>query len=286
METRKLGKTGQQSSLLIFGSFALFRLTQTEADKVIELAMKHGINQVDVSPLYGAAEERLGSYFKRHGKPFFLGCKTDEREKEGAWESIKRSLETLHADRFDLFQFHGVDSMEVLDIILGPGGAMEAVMEAQDQGLIGNIGITGHNPVFQNEALERFDFDTVMFPLNRVHAAAFNEWNDWRPLLEKARQREVGVMCIKSVAKQAWPGRDHKDYNTWYEPFDTPDDLRRSLRYTLSQDITAAVLPGESRLWPVLLETADTFKPLSAEEQAAAVTEVKTYRPLVGPRMD
>ena len=286
METRKLGRTGQESSLLVFGSFALFHMTQTEADRVIELALKHGVNHVDVSPVYGGAEERLGSYFKRHGTPFFIGCKTDEREKEGAWESIKRSLETLHADRFDLFQLHGVDSMEVLDVILGPGGAMEAVMEAQDQGLIGSIGITGHNPVFQNEALERFAFDTVMFPLNRVHAASFNDWNDWRPLLEKARQREAGVLCIKSVAKRSWPSQDHKDYNTWYEPFDAPDDLRKSLRYTLSQDITAAVLPGESRLWPVLLDAADTFTPMSESEQAAVVAEAGAYQPLRGPRMD
>ena len=286
MKTRPLGRTGQESSLLVFGSFALFRLTQTEADKVIELALKHGINHVDVSPLYGAAEERLGSYFKRHGKPFFLGCKTAEREKEGARESLRRSLETLHVDKFDLFQFHGVDSMEVLDTILGPGGAMEAVLEAQDEGLVDHIGITGHNPVFQNEALERYDFETVMFPLNRVHAADFNEWNDWRPLLAKARQRDIGVLCIKSAAKQAWPHRDHKDYNTWYEPFDAPEELQKSLRYTLSQDITAAVLPGESRLWPAMLETADKFTPMSADEQAAAVAEAATYRPLVGPAMD
>jgi aryl-alcohol dehydrogenase-like predicted oxidoreductase len=286
METRKLGRTGQESSLLVFGSFALFRLTQTEADRVIEQALEHGINHVDVSPLYGAAEERLGSYFKRHGQPFFLGCKTAEREKDGAREGIRRSLETLHADRFDLFQFHGVDSMEALDTILGPGGAMEAVMEARDEGLIGHIGITGHNPVFQNEALERYDFDTVMFPLNRIHAADFNEWNDWRPLLAKARQRDVGVLCIKSVAKRAWPTGDHKGYNTWYEPYDTADDLRKSLRYTLSQDITAAVLPGESRLWPAMLETADTFTPLGTEEQAAVVREAAAYRPLAGPVMD
>jgi predicted aldo/keto reductase-like oxidoreductase len=286
MKTRPLGRTGQETSLLVFGSFALFRLTQTEADRVIELALEHGINHVDVSPLYGAAEERLGSYFKRHGKPFFLGCKTAEREKEGAREGLRRSLETLHADKFDLFQFHGVDSMEVLDVILGPGGAMEAVLEAQDEGLVDHIGITGHNPVFQNEALERYDFETVMFPLNRVHAADFNAWNDWRPLLAKARQRDIGVLCIKSAAKQAWPRRDHKDYNTWYEPFDTPDELRESLRYTLSQDITAAVLPGESRLWPAMLDTADKFTPMSADEQAAAVAEAAAYRPLVGPAMD
>ncbi|MCJ7605000.1 MAG: aldo/keto reductase [Dehalococcoidales bacterium] len=286
METRRLGRTGHHSSIIIFGSFALFRLEQDEADAALEMALENGINHIDVSPVYGGAEARIGSWFKRNGKQFFLGCKTHERSKEGAWESLKRSLDTLNVDRFDLFQFHGVDSLDVLDIILGPGGAMEAVQEAREQGLIGHIGITGHNPVSHNEALKRYDFDTVMFPLNRVHAAAFNDWNDWRPLLQTARQNDTGVMAIKSVAKQAWPDRDHKDYNTWYEPFDEAEEIRRSLWYTLSQDITAAVLPGEVTLWPMILDAARRFTPLSPEEQRDVVQQAQGYQPLVGPMMD
>ncbi len=286
MKTRRLGRTEHQSSLLIFGSFALFHLDQIAADAAIETAIGHGINHIDVSPVYGAAEERIGSWIKRNGRRFFMACKTHERTADAARESLHRSLETLGVDYFDLFQVHGVDRLDVLQSILGPGGAMEAILDAQREGLVRFIGITGHNPVLYNHALDLFDFDTVLFPLNRVHAAAFNKWNDWRPLLEKARDKDVGLMAIKSVAKQAWPTADHKSYNTWYEPFDDAENIRKSLRYTLSQDITAAVLPGELSLWPMMLDTTEHFKPMTNTEQQEAVQEASAFEPLVGPNMD
>lgn len=287
MEKRRLGRTGQMSSLLIFGGFALFRVTQKEADATIEMALENGINQVDVAPSYGEAEKHLGSWIKRHRKQFFLTCKTEQRDKAGAWESIKKSLETLHVDHFDVFQLHGIDSMEPLQRALGPDGAMEAILEAKAQGLVRFIGITGHNPPNHNRALELFDFDTVMFPLNRVHAAHPTDWNDWRPLLKTARQKDVGVMAIKSVAKRAWEGEAvHQHHKTWYEPFTDATEIEKSLRYTLSQDITAAVLTGESSIWPIMIDAAKRFKPMSAKEQQDAMDSVKQYQPLVGPQMD
>ncbi len=286
METRRLGRTGHQSSILIFGGFALFQANQKEADAALEKALDNGINHIDVSPVYGQAETRIGSWFKRNGRKFFIGCKTHERQKNDARESIRRSLETLNVDYFDLFQLHGVDSINVLNIILGPGGAIEAILEARDQGLVHHIGITGHNPPTQNEALQRFDFDTVMFPLNRVHAAHWTDWNDWRPLLKTARQKDVGVMAIKSVAKSAREGPNEKGYNTWYEPFDEAEEIEKSLRYTLSQDITAAILPGELRLWPMVIDAANRFSPLNEKEQQEVISESAQYQPLVGPSMD
>lgn len=288
MEKRRLGKTGHMSSILISGGFALFRVKQKEADAALEMALENGINHVDVSPLYGDAEKHLGSWFKRNGKKFFLGCKTAERTKKGAWESLKCSLDTLKVDHFDLFQLHGVDDMKVLKKALGPGGAMEAILEAKAQGLVRFLGITGHNPPLQNKALELFDFDTVMFPLNRVHGAHPTDWNDFIPLLKIARQKNVGVMAIKSVAKRAWEngrGRSHR-YNTWYEPFDEAAEIEKSLRYTLSQDITAAVLPGELQLWPMIIKAAQRFKPLSKKEQQEVMAQAAVYQPLVGPQMD
>jgi aryl-alcohol dehydrogenase-like predicted oxidoreductase len=286
METRRLGRTGHESSILIFGSFALFRASQREADAALETALDNGINHIDVSPVYGKAEKNIGSWLKRNGKRFFIGCKTHERTKEGARESLQRSLETLNIDYFDLFQCHGVDTMDVVNTILGPGGAMEAILEAREQGLVKNIGITGHNPVTQNEALGLFDFDTVMFPLNRVHAAHWTDWNDWRPLLKTARQKDIGVMAIKSVAKQARQGPNEKQYNTWYEPFDEAAEIEKSLRYTLSQDITAAVMAGELRLWPMIIDAAKRFKYLNDAEQQKVIAEASQYQPLVGPSMD
>ncbi|HEY98491.1 MAG TPA: aldo/keto reductase [Dehalococcoidia bacterium] len=288
METRRLGRTGHMSSIITFGGFALLQASQKDADKALETALANGINHIDVSPLYGQAEKRIGSWFGRNGKRFFLGCKTHEREKTEAWESLKRSLDTLKVDHFDLFQFHGVDSIETVKKILGPGGALEAVIEARNQGLLKYIGITGHRPDVQNEALDLFDFDTVMFPLNRVHAAHPEKWNDFLPLLKTAREKDAGVFAIKSVAKQLWekPDRASHAYQTWYEPFDEASEIEKSLWFTLSQDITSAVLPGDLRLWPMVMDAAKRFKPLDDGAQKEVISKAAQYQPLVGPNMD
>lgn len=288
METRPLGRTGHMSSIVVFGGFAVGWVDQGEANAALDMALENGINHIDVSPVYGEAEARIGSWLGRNGKKFFLACKTHEREKKAAWESLKRSLEVLKVDSLDLFQFHGVDNIDVLDKILGPGGAMEAVREAREQGLLRFIGITGHNPPVQNIALQRFDFDTIMFPMNRVHAAHPTDWNDFRPVLRTARQKNTGVLAIKSVAKGTWQGPDRAShpYNTWYEPFDDLENIEKSLRYTLSQDVTAAVMSGDLRLWPKILDAARRFKPLTDSEQNEVIAEVEQYQPLAGPRMD
>jgi predicted aldo/keto reductase-like oxidoreductase len=149
------------------------------------------------------------------------------------------------------------------------------------------IGITGHNPPLQNQALQRFDFDTVLFPLNRVHAAHPTDWNDFRSLLQTARQKDVGTLAIKSIAKGTWqnPDRTTHPYNTWYEPFDEPGEIEKSLWYTLSQDITSAVLSGDLKLWPMLIDAAKRFKPLSEREQNEVVAQAAQYQPLAGPSM-
>jgi aryl-alcohol dehydrogenase-like predicted oxidoreductase len=286
METRRLGKTGHVDAVLIFGGFALFHATQKQADAALEMALERGINHIDVSPIYGKAEARIGNWIGRHGKRFFIGCKTAERDKKGARDGLRRSLETLHIDSFDLFQLHGIDEPRILDTVLRPGGAMEAVLEARQEGLLRYIGITGHRPPTQEQAIRRFDFDTVMFPLNRVHAAHFNEWNDYRPLLAAARRKNVGVQVIKSVARGEWPDRASQRYNTWYEPFDDPSDIEKSLWFTLSQDITAAVLPGDLRLWPAIIDAAERFRPLAPERQRNFVAQAAQYQPLAGPAMD
>ena len=288
MEKRRLGRTGHLSSIMAIGGFALRDSSQKEADAALEMACDAGLNHIDVSPVYGEAETRIGSWLKRSGHKLFVACKTHERDKAAARESLLRSLDRLRINSFDLFQLHGVDSPEVLDTVLGPGGAMEAVLEARRQGLVRFIGITGHNPPVQEIALGRFDFDTVMFPLNRVHAAHVTAWNDFRSLLKTARQKDIGVMAIKAVAKRAWesPMRAARPWNTWYEPFGEAADIEKSLRYTLTQDIAAAVLPGDLRLWPMIIAAANRFRPLDGVEQRKVVLEASPYPPLMGPVMD
>ncbi len=181
-----------------------------------------------------------------------------------------------------------VDNKKELEAALGPDGALEAILDAKKEGLVRFIGITGHHPPLHDQALQRFKFDTVMFPLNRVHAAHFSGWNDWRELLNTCRERQVGVLAIKMAAKRNWENRDQAEqpFNTWYEPFSQSDELEKCCRYTLSQDISSAVLPGDLGLWPPLIKTAERFKPLGLKEQDALVVEVSAFAPLFAPFME
>ena len=279
MEQRRLGKTEHMSSLLTFGAAALWKVTQAEADAAIEMAVEHGVNHFDVAPTYGQAEMHLGPWMEKHHKEIFLACKTQARSKAKAWESIKRSLETLRVDYFDLYQFHGVDDLETLNVILGPEGALEAVLEAREQKLVRHIGITGHRPFLQVEALNRFAFDTVLFPLNPVIAAHTDDLNDFVTLLGIAQQKDVGIIAMKALAKRRWPWEIHM-YQTWYEPFDRQAEIDASLWYTLSQGVTTAPMPGDLHLWPMIIDAAERFRTLDLQEQEAAVHQVRRYMPL------
>ena len=279
MEKRRLGKTEQMSSVIAFGSAALWKVSQAQADAAIELATEHGVNHFDVAPSYGQAEIRLGPWMQKHHKEVFLACKTTERGKTGAWESIKRSLEMLKVGYFDLYQLHGVNDLETLDAVLSPRGALEAVLEAKEQGLVRHIGITGHRPFVQIEALNRFDFDTLLFPVNCVLAAHRNDFNDFTLLLEIAQQKDVGTIGIKAVAKRPWES-EMRMYRTWYEPFDEQTEIDKSLWYALNQGITTAAMPADLRLWPLVIDAAERFRGMDAGEQEEVVSQVRQYRPI------
>ena len=282
MEKRRLGKTGQMSTVLTLGGAALGNVTQSEADNAIRLAMDHGINHIDVAPSYGESELRIAPWMTQHRGAFFLGCKTQARDKKGAAESIVRSLQRLQTDHFDLFQFHGVDTIKDLDTIFGANGAMQAVLDAKRQGLLKFVGITGHRPSVYVEALKRFPFDTVLFPLSRVHAAHFNDDNDFRPLMELAKLKDVGVIAIKAASKRLWPAGE-RSYNTWYEPFDSQSDIDKSLWYTLSQNATTCPMPSDVRLWPLVIDAAERFRPMGQADQEQALAAVSQYDPISVP---
>lgn len=279
MQKRRLGRTEQKSTIVIFGGAALSSVSQEEADQAVALALEHGVNHIDVAPSYGEAELRLGPWMETHRQDFFLACKTGKRTKEGAAEELRRSLERLGVDHFDLYQLHALDELEELEIALGPGGAMEALLEARGEGLLRFVGITGHRPTTQAEALRRFDFDTIMFPLNFVLRAHRDERNDWEGLLKLAQEKDVGVMAIKAIAKGPWP-TETRAYHTWYEPFDDQGGIDRALWYTLSQEVTAAVTASDVRLMSKSVDAAERFRPLSSEEQAQLVATGSQLRPL------
>ena len=279
MEQRRLGKTEHMSSIITFGGAALWDVSQSEANNAAEMAVEHGINHFDVAPSYGKAELLLGPWIQKNRNKIFLACKTTERGKNETCESIKRSLDLLKTDFFDLFQFHGVQDIETLNVVLGPMGALEAVLEAKGQGLIRHIGITGHRPFVLIEALNRFDFATLLFPINRVLAAHRNDFNDFLLLLEIARQKDVGTIAIKAITKQPWEA-PMRMYRTWYEPFDEPDEVEKSIWFTLSQDVTTAALPADLRLWPLIIDAAERFRTLDKDQQKKVIAAVKQYKPL------
>jgi len=270
------------STIVIFGAFAVGPVSQPEADKTMELALEHGINHIDVAPTYSDAEIRLGPWLEEHRERFFLGCKTELRDKEQARAQLHRSLERLRVDSFDLFQLHAVATMEQLDACFAPGGSMEAIVEAREEGLTRYIGITSHGlqvPAVQLEALRRFDFDSLLFTLN------FQMWSDdayregMSELLRVAAERDIGTMVIKTWARGPWGEREH-GYHTWYEPFDDAATIEQATRFCLSQPVTGVISAGDARLLPMILEAAERFRPMDEAEQATLLATAGEYEPL------
>jgi aryl-alcohol dehydrogenase-like predicted oxidoreductase len=282
METRRFGRTGHMSTVAIFGAAAFWQPDQAEADAVMEQVIAAGVNHIDVAPSYGIAEQRLGPWLARERDRFFVGCKTMERSKAGAARELRQSLERLQTDHFDLYQLHAVTSMEELDEATRPGSALEAAIEARDAGLTRSIGITGHgvdSPAVFIEALRRFDFDSVLFPLNFVQYANPTYRQNSEELLRQCRARDVGTMIIKSITKGPW-GEQTKTHTTWYQPFTDAEHIQQAVNFALSQDVTGLCTVGDIRLLPLVLRACASYTPLSEAEQAALIASAEIYEPL------
>jgi aryl-alcohol dehydrogenase-like predicted oxidoreductase len=264
MDYRRFGRTGLDVSVIGFGGIIAEGLTQEEANQAVARAMDRGVNYFDFSPVYGDCEERLGPAL--HGKrdKVILACKTAKKDREGAMADLHRSLDRLRTGHFDIYQFHGVASIDALDALTGPGGAMEAMIEARDKGLIRYIGITVHHQDVALEALRRFDFDTVLFPIN------FAYWfkrGAGPELLEEAAKRNMGRAAMKPTALSLLPeGSERKWKKCWYEPIDDPEIARLSVRFTLSQDVHVAIPSGYPEFLEIAMDAAEDYKPLSEAE--------------------
>jgi aryl-alcohol dehydrogenase-like predicted oxidoreductase len=282
LQTRLFGRTGHMSTVAIFGGAAFWEISQKEADRVMEMVIASGVNHIDVAPSYGQAEQRIGPWMRRERGRFFLGCKTMERTKKGAWDELRKSLKRLHTELFDLYQLHAVTSLEELDAVTGPGGALEALLEARQAGLIRYIGITGHGvdaPRIYLEALRRFDFDSVLFPLNFVQAGNADYYRDSEELIRQCRLKDVGLMVIKSIAEGPW-GEKEKTHTTWYEPFTEMDQIQRAINFVLSHDVTGICTAGDIHLLPLVFKACENYVPMSPEERNQAVEFGRSYQPL------
>ena len=282
METRRFGRTGHFSTVAILGGAAFGKVDQATTDATMERVIAAGVNHIDIAPSYGNAEERLGPWVARERKRFFLGCKTTERSHDGAAAELHRSLERLRTDKFDLYQLHSVKTMEDLDAVTARGGALEAAIAAREQGLTRFIGITGHGlqaPTVFLEALRRFNFDTVLFPINARLFANADYRRDAEALLRECRARDVGVMAIKSVTKTPWGDRPHT-HATWYEPFTDAAHIQRAVNFALSQDITGLCTVGDVTVLPSFLDACAHFTRMSAADQETTITDAMQYEPL------
>jgi len=282
METRRFGRTGHMSTVAIFGAAAFSNVSQEDADKAMERIIEAGVNHIDIARSYGEAELRVGPWMPRERGRFFLGSKTTERTKEGAWKELQESLKRLQIEALDLYQIHAVTTMDELDAVTTKGGALEAFLEARQNGLTRFIGITGHGvnaPQIYLEALRRFDFDSVLFPLNFVQMAnpEYREYAE--ELIATCKAKDVGTMIIKSITKAPWGNREHTA-TTWYEPFDNIEEIQPAVNFALSYDITGLCTAGDTRVLPLVLKACENFTRLSESEKEGMIESGKQYEPL------
>ncbi len=285
MTYRRLGRLGHMTSVVMYGAAALGQVTQQEADRSLAHALDHGVNHFDTAASYGEAEVRMGPWMSRlkreRGKEIFLATKTGERTKEKAAAQIRRSLERLQVDRVDLIQLHAVGDLGELDRATGPGGALEAAVEARQEGLVGAIGITGHGhqaPAVHLEALRRFDFDTVLTPYNFVLYAHSEYRRDFDALAAECARRDVALRVIKAVARGPWPEGAQRRYATWYQPLDQQGEIDRAVRFALSRpEITAIAGPGDIHLLPKVIDAAERLREMDADEAERLMATAGAY---------
>jgi aryl-alcohol dehydrogenase-like predicted oxidoreductase len=275
METRRLGRLGHRSSVLIYGAAALSDVSQDVADRSIQEALDGGINHLDVAASYGDAELRLGPWIPEIREQIFLATKTGQRDRESAWREINASLERLRTDRVDLLQLHAVGDRDELDLATGPDGALAAATRAVDEGLVGAVGITGHGsaaPATHLEALHRYPFATVLTPLNPVLWRDETYRADYEALVTEVARQDAGLMTIKTASRRNWPEGAEHSHTTWYEPYDDQRRITAAVSWVLAHDeVTGIPTAGDVSLLRLFLEAErNRIAPAAAEEDLAS----------------
>lgn len=285
MEMRRLGRLGHRSSVLIYGAAALGEVTQEVADRSVQEALDGGINHFDVAADYGDAELRLGPWMPTVRDQIFLATKVLERGRDEAWAQVNASLERLQTDRVDLLQLHSVGDLSELDLAVAEDGALAAAVRAQEEGLVGAVGITGHGhqaPATHLEALRRFPFATVLTPLNPVLWRNEQYRSDYQALVAEVQRQDAGLMTIKAVSRRNWPAEEApRDYATWYEPFDDQQRITAAVSWVLAHaEVTGIPTPGDVGLLGMLL-AAERDRISSAEAERQLVTDEDYSSPFV-----
>ncbi|OPH50703.1 aldo/keto reductase [Paenibacillus ferrarius] len=286
MLKRTIGRLGHESSVVMFGAASLGNVTQEEADASISYALQQGINHFDTAASYGDAELRMGPLISQVRGDIFLATKTGQRSKREAKEEIYRSLERMRVDSVDLLQLHAVGSMEELDRCTAKGGALEAALEAKDEGIVKEIGITGHGhdaPIVHLEALRRFPFATVLLPLN-YYMYSLPEYREaFDALLEEASKQSAAVRVIKAIAKAPWEEGVKRPYATWYEPFDQQQIIDACVHFVLSfPGVCGFASAGDIHLFPKIVDAVQRYGCMNDEEATQILSKVSGYTTVFG----
>jgi len=267
-------------SILGLGGMLLVGMEQFSVDRIVEEALARGINYFDVAPFYGdgEAEQKMGKALAQHREKVFLACKTLERSAKGAQEELNHSLRQLHTDHLDLYQFHAVSDMEEVNEIFAPGGALETFTQARQEGKIRYIGFSAHIVEAAMALLDRFQFDSVLFPINFI---CFARGNFGPQVIARAKELSVARLAIKAMAHGPWRKGEKRKYpNCWYRPIENREMARQALRFTLSEGVTAAIPPGDERLFRMALELAPDLDPMGMEERSELLASTRALRPL------
>ena len=259
--TQPFGRSGHMSTRTIFGAASLGHVTQQEADHTLEILLQYGVNHIDVASSYGDAELRVAPWLARYRSQFYVATKADARTAQEAKEELHRSLERMRIDYVDLWQLHSLADPIEWDIALSPGGAIDAAIEARQQGLIRAIGVTGHGlqiAATHRRSLERFDFDTVLLPYNYITMQSPYYAENFNALLSTCQQRNVAVQTIKSIAYKPWMGRQHTR-DTWYEPLEDQQDIDLAVHWVLKQPGIFLNTVGDIHVLPKVLDAASRF---------------------------
>ena len=278
MEKRAYGRNGDELSIVGFGGIVVMKTEPDEASRLVGEAVERGVNYFDVAPAYGNAESCLGPALEPYRKDVFLACKTDKRDKAGAEEQLHNSLKLLRTDHFDLYQLHHMTSQEDFDQAVGPGGALEAFIEARDRGKIRHIGFSAHSVEVALALLDQFAFDSVLFPINWV---GYFEADFGPQVVARASEKGASRLALKAMAYGLREEGAPKRYsNCWYEPIDDPELASLAFRFSLSQPITAAIPPGDPGLFKMAMDLAEKFTPIMEEEIEELRIRAEGGRPL------
>ena len=282
IKKQPFGKTGHQSTIALFGAAALGEVTQNDADRTLEVLFEYGINHIDTAASYGDSELRIGPWMKQHRKDFFLATKTEQRTYEKAKESIHRSLDRLQTDHIDLIQMHYLIDPEEWNTAFGPDGALKALIEAKEQGLVRFIGVTGHDWMVAKmhlKSLEQYDFDSVLLPYQYPMIRRPEYARDFEELYQVCQDRNIAVQTIKSIAQGPWSD-DKQTRSTWYKPLEDQAAIDQAVSFTLSRENLFLNTVGDINLLPKVLDAVSRYSSVPTTEAMEKLYEKEDMAPI------